>query len=177
MSAHLISSIRRYHAHYAGLSATCWQGILLSLFESALTGTYYFLQLYFINELKISITTAGLIMSFYGIGTILGGFVGGKLSDKMSSGLVATISILIQGVTLLAIIKIQSAPFLMMDLFLMGLACYSFITANHIWVLDKCDQEFQKLKAINILNSASNLGFGLSAAMIGFCLDYGFHEL
>ena len=40
-----------------------------------------FLILYLINEKGMSLSKAGLIFSFYGIGAILGSLIGGKLTD------------------------------------------------------------------------------------------------
>src|SRR5579871_871037 len=131
MTEYFSSAIKSYLKNYAGLSASCWQGIFINFVESILTGLCYFLPLYFVNELNLSVATAGMIISFYGLGTILGGFIGGKISDKTSPGLVSILCMLLQATAFIALIRLQSAYLLMLDLFIIGMASYGFITANY----------------------------------------------
>jgi MFS family permease len=160
--------IKNYFSNYTGLPRSCWQGIFLNFIESALAAVYYFLSIYFVDILHINISTAGIIISFYGLGTILGGFVGGKMSDKISPRIVSMASLLGQAITFLALIKIKNPIFIAVDLFILGIATYGFITSNYVFVLSYCkNSEADRLKAINILNIVSNLGIGLAALIIG----------
>src|SRR3990167_9966457 len=97
MTEYVLSFIKGYISSYRGLKKACWQGMLLNFIESVFVGVYYFLPLYFISELNINIAIASIIISFYGLGTILGGFLGGKLSDEIGSGLVSIGSLVLQG--------------------------------------------------------------------------------
>lgn len=116
----------------------------------------------------MSVFHSGMMMSFYGIGTIAGSIIGGKLSDRISPNLISIFCLLVQAIAFVGITQIQSLYFLMGDLFIVGLASYGFITSNHTWVLSRCQQgESQRLKAINLLSVASNLGMGISAIIIG----------
>lgn len=178
MSGYLLSILESYAASYSGLTSKCWQGIFLSFFEAALIGVYYFLPLYFVHQLHFSVATSGAILSFYGMGTILGGIMGGRLSDQMSPGIVSIGSLVLQAIVLLLLIKLKTLHLLAFSLFIMGIASYGFITSNHLWVLDQCNSsEAQKLKAINILNAASNLGFAVSAIVISCSMAYGFQNI
>jgi MFS family permease len=178
MSNHLISIIKSYTSSYSGISRTCWQGITLNFIESTLIGIYYFLPLYFINNLKFDITVSSIIISFYGLGAILGGYIGGKLSDHISPSAVSIGSLVIQGIVILALIKLKTISLLMIALFLMGIASYGFITSNYLWILNHCNNhEGQRLKAINALSIASNLGLGLSAIIVSALTEDGFNRI
>lgn len=166
--------VRNYLAHYSGLPMPVWHGIILSSIESLFIGVYYFLPIYFINHLKFNIVTAGTMVSFFGFGTILGGYVGGKLSDTYGSDIVGISSLFIQTIVFILLAKLSSPYLLSMTLFIMGFCSYAFITSSHLWVLDKCHFENQRLKAINILNVGSNLGLALSAILIGLLASYSF---
>jgi hypothetical protein len=75
----------------------------------------------------------------------------------------------------LALIKARSVNFLIVDLFVIGIGSYGFITSNHVWVLSRCQSgKSERLKAINILGVASNLGLGLSAVVISLLTNSGF---
>lgn len=178
METYLLSLGKAYLESYQGLSQSCWRGILLSFIEAMLMGVFYFLSIYFVGVLHLNVTTAGTIISCYGLGAIAGGFVGGKLSDKLSPAIVSIGSILLQAVGYLLLLKLSQVEWLMMNVFLLGAAGYGFITSNYLWVLSQCHhQEAQKLKAINLLSTASNLGLGLSALLISAIAGEGFKTI
>src|SRR5579883_3235077 len=174
MTLSLSLAIRNYTTSYAGLPRTCWQGIFINFIESIFYSAYSFIPIYFVSVLHFDITVAGMIMSCYGLGTILGGFLGGKLSDRLSPKTVLISSLLFQILTTLALIKLKFISLLMINLFMMGMAFYGFLTANHLWVLEQCHHEEIKLKALNLLGVVSNLGLGISSFIMSSLLSHGF---
>ncbi len=178
MTIYYPAALKKYVGAYSGLSKSCWGGIILNFVESTLIGIYYFLPLYFVNKLNIDIATASIIISFYGVGAIIGGFVGGQLSDKISPGSVTIVSLFFQALVFLALTKLTSVNLLIINLFFMGIASYSFLTSNNLWIINQCgDNEKNKFKAINIIGAASNLGLGLSAIIISSLVNYGFQYI
>ncbi len=174
MVSFLTKLIKNYFTSYVGLSFLCWQGILLNGIESTLIGIYYFLPLYFVKNLHLSVMLAGMLISFYGMGTIMGGFLGGKLSDKFTPGLISIYSLFLQAINFFILTHLTLPFLLMINLFSMGIASYSFITSNSLWVLSQCQSdENKRLQAITLLNAASNLGLSISAIIIGL-LNYKF---
>ena len=170
--------MKNYFAAYHGLPRLCWQGIFASFVESTLAGVYYFLSIYFVDVLHMSVSTAGILISFYGLGTIAGGIIGGKLSDKVSPSIVLTLSLMIQAASFLCLIKLRTIQLIAFNLLILGVATYGFITSNYTWVLSHCkNSEIDRLKAINILSVASNLGIGLSAIIISVLVNHGFHYI
>jgi predicted MFS family arabinose efflux permease len=178
MSINLLSINRLYVKNYDGLSRACWIGIIINLIESVLIGVYYFLSLYFVNELHLDISTSGLILSCYGIGAVIGGILGGKMSDKISSGFVMIVCLLIQAGAYFSLLGLTSIHILMLVVGMLGLATYAFLTANHMWVLSQCGHdEGEKLRVINILSISSNFGFGISAMIISQAVFLGYHSI
>ena len=171
------SLVKSYVRSYTGLEKSCYRGILLSLIESIFIGVYYYLSIYFIGVLHYDMASSGLIISCYGVGAILGGMLGGKFSDELSPRFVLVCSLLLQSIAYFAFIKIQSMYLLMCNVFILGVASYGFITANHLWVLNSCQHSAQRLKAINLLATTSNLGLGLSAMMMSEVIQFGFHTI
>ena len=178
MTSYFLGFAKSYFRSYFGLSKLCWQGISLNFVESILGGVFYFLSLYFVEILHFNIALTGTIISFYGIGAILGGFIGGKLSDRISPNTISIFSLLTEAVGYAALIKLKTVNLLMFDVFILGIATYSFLTSNYVWILGQCrGHEVEKLKAINILSAGSNLGLGLSALIISAFAHYGFHYI
>jgi len=169
------SLMKSYFKSYLGLQRACYHGFALSLTESIFIGIYYYLTIYFVDVLHYDMATSGLIISCYGIGAVLGGMLGGKLADEAPPIIVVASSLLLQSIAYFAFNKLDSIFLLMCNVFMLGVASYGFITANHIWILNLCKEyEHQRLKAINILATTSNLGLGLSAMMMSKILYFGF---
>lgn len=167
---------KKYLSIYSGLSSQAWQGILVSFIEATLVGICYFLSLYLVNEIHLTIRNVGMIISCYGLGTILGGLMGGKLSDQIAPRNVSIASLLLQGAAYFLIINVKSTPLLMLNLFIIGIGSYGFITSNHVWTLAHCHHS-ERLKAINLLDVASNLGLAVSGMIVGYLTTNKFSML
>lgn len=157
----------------------CWKGLIALLIASILSGVYYFFSIYFIDVLHFNISTAGFLLSFYGLGTIVGGYLGGKFADKFTPLQVVFVSLFVQSIAFLILTQAKSFSWIAINLFILGAFTYSFITANYLWVLSNFSHsEKDRLTVINYLVVASNLGIGISAIIIGelsiFNFDYIF---
>ena len=65
--------LNRYLLSYSNFNKGCWQSVLLTLIESMATGICFFLSIYFVSYLQLSIAISGFLISAYGVGTICGG--------------------------------------------------------------------------------------------------------
>lgn len=176
MQPYPINWAKIYLASYRYVNRQCYYGFLLNLCQSIFIGIYYYLSIYFISVLHLSVTTSGVIIAFYGIGSILGSMLSGMLSDRWSPGIISAICLFIQAIAYTWLIQAQSHIFLILGMIILGIASYGFITANHLFVLSYCD-DGQRLKALNILSMSSNFGLGLSAVLITSVIVVGFHEI
>lgn len=178
MTSYATLALKYYFTSYSGLTKSAWRGIILHLINSTLGGTFYFLSIYFVSTLGFSVVSSGMIIACYGIGAILGGLIGGTLSDKFSPEFILRISLLTQAICDFALIKLNTINLLMADSIIIGIASYAFITANYLYVLNKTNaNEGLKLKAINLLSMGANLGLGLSSMVIGSIAKYGFQYI
>lgn len=159
--------LKRYINSYSGLPKASRYGLALSFIESVLGGICFFLSFYFVKELHIKISIAGIIISFYAIGTAFGGIIGGKLSDASSPKKVAAVSLLIESLAFLGLSFTHNVIALIVILFILGASTYSFLTANNTWTVYHCGKnETARLQAINLLYVSSNFGLGLAAVII-----------
>lgn len=178
MNAVIKLHLRNYLRHFSGLPAACWQGIVLTLLEATAGGISFFLSVYFTQFLQMEVETAGLLISCYGGGRVVGGLLGGRLSDSMSPKIITIGSLLIQGCTYSSLIVVRAPWLLAVILFFQGIGVYSFQASNNLVVINECrgDRE-KKLKAINILYNAANVGLGVSAIIVAIFSSYGFRYL
>lgn len=171
----LSSVLSRYQACYAGLPRACWQGMVLTLLNAVSIGVCFFLVLYFVGTLRVSIPIAGMMMSMYGAGTVLGGMASGAITDRFSPQRVAGVSLFLQSAAFFVLASLSSIPLLIADMFVLGVATYSFKTANQAWVLSECEtHSATRLNTISLMHVASNLGLGISGVMMGLCVTADF---
>ncbi len=171
-------AIRNYYVSYQGVPKPCWVYIIFNLLNAISVGVCFFLSLYFVDLLHFNMIMVGLLMSSYGIGTVLGGIVSGKLCDKFSSGLLSIISLILQSAAFLALACFHVFHSLAMILFILGVSNYSFKTANNVSMLSSCqDEKRLRQKVINISHAASNFGLGISGIIIGMMSVYGYAKI
>lgn len=169
---------KRYLSNYTGLPTACWQGIMLGFLNAISIGVCFFMSLYFIDTLHISVATTGFLISAYGVGMTFGGILGGKLSDLLSPKIVSIVSVLLQSLTFFLLTKLNSPAFLMITLFMSGLAAYGFKTANNTRLFDQCSHQPElRLKTISVLYAFGNLGLGISGILIGLLGSYGLENI
>ncbi|AWN73113.1 MFS transporter [Legionella anisa] len=175
MYNYFITFIKEYSENYSGLPKFCWQGISLICINASTIGICFFLSLYFVNDKQLNISTAGLLLSCYGLGTIIGGLVGGKLSDKITPRIVSIFSLYIQSASFFFLMYLHSTSILMLDLLILGISAYSFKISNNINLLNFCVNDIDlRYRTLSISHVAANLGLGLSGIFIGGVETFGF---
>ena len=91
-----------------------------------------FTSLYLTNELHFEIAEAGLCMSFYGIGAVLGAYTGGWLTDRSNTSGIMIFSLISSGIILLFILIAKTPAMISVVIFL-----YSFTSIYSVLLLQK----------------------------------------
>jgi predicted MFS family arabinose efflux permease len=73
----------KYINTFRGLSQEVWWLSLITLINRAGTMVIPFLSLYLTKSLNFTLIDVGWIMSFFGLGSVVGTWLGGKLTDKL----------------------------------------------------------------------------------------------
>lgn len=79
----LTSIIQLYKQAYSGLSKNSWYLSIVMLINRSGTMVVPFMTIYTIRQLHFTIEQSGYIMAIFGVGAVLGGFIGGKLINKI----------------------------------------------------------------------------------------------
>lgn len=167
-----------YFKQYAGISLQCWERIGLSLIFAITRGLFFFLSFYFVRDLHMSVASASLAVSAYGLGAAIGGYGGGKLADKFNADAVCIITLLMSVVIFLCFAYARSFDAIMILSLLWGVVAYGFLTANHVWILERTHKhEGERLKILNVIYAVANLGIFITSSIIFFSNDYSFKSI
>lgn len=126
-----------------------------------------FTSLYLTNELKFSIGHAGIAMSFYGAGSILGSFAGGWLADRKNYFDVMVFSLLGSGLVLPSILFAHDLISVALILFAYAFLSDMFRPAMSKGIAFYSSAE-NRTRSVSLIRLAINLGFSVGPVIGGF---------
>lgn len=89
-----------YMNTFADLSKEVWWLAFITLINRAGTMVVPFLSLYLTKSLGFTLSDVGWVMSYFGLGSVVGSWLGGKLTDKIGFYKVMILSLGASGVFL-----------------------------------------------------------------------------
>ena len=124
-----------------------------------------FLGIYLNHELGYSLTQAGIIMTFFGIGSFLGAFFGGILTDRIGFFHVQWISLLGSAIAFYAMIWIEDFYMLCFGVFMISFIADHFRPAN--WTaMEVFSTPETMVRSVSLIRLAVNLGYAIGP-MVG----------
>src|SRR3954451_23413519 len=99
----MVAFLQLYKKAYHGLTRETWYLALVILINRSGTMVIPFMTMYATQKLGFTIAEAGFIMSFFGVGSIIGSFIGGKITDAAGYHNVQLFSLFGGGVMFIAV--------------------------------------------------------------------------
>lgn len=130
-----------------------------------------FTSLYMTKELHFSIATAGAVMSFYGLGSVLGSYMGGWLTDRRNPFDVMVYSLIAGGVILPFALLAVTPLMMAVVIFCYAFASDMFRPANTTAVAIFSTAE-NRTRSVSLVRLAVNLGFSIGPAIGGFVASH-----
>ena len=158
---------------FGGLPATVWLLSVAQLINRSGTMVVFFLSVYLKEELGFSLDQIGLIMALFGIGTISGVWVGGRLVDKLGYYPVMIASLGAGAVMFATVSFIRSFEVLATAMFLVSFCAEAFRPANMAAISYYAGPEIYT-RAVSLNRLAINLGFSIGPAIGGFLSELSF---
>ncbi len=125
-----------------------------------------FLGVYMTDHLEMGLVEAGLVLSFYGIGSVMGSLLGGWLTDKYGEYRVQSVSLFLSAPLFLLIPLFTSVPGMAAIIWLQSLVSETFRPANSVAVT-RYTQPQNITRAFSLNRMAINLGFSIGPALGG----------
>lgn len=165
----LLSVFQRYINNYKGFSREIWILALVTFINRAGTMVLPFLSKYLKEDLHLSYSQIGWIMLFYGVGSMFGAWLGGKLSDKIGFYKVMIISLLVSGLIFFVIRYISDFTLLCISMFVIMSIADMFRPAMFVSLATYAKPE-NRTRALTFVRLAINLGFATGPALGGLII-------
>lgn len=171
----LTATINLYKKAYSGLNRNIWLLAFVMLINRSGTMVLAFLTLYCMNE-GFSIEQGGIVVAIYGIGSMVGAFLGGKLSDRFGFYNIQFAALFLGGCMFMLLGQMQSYLAICLCTFVLSMVNETFRPANasaiaHYSTLKNRTQSF------SLVRLAINLGWGVGIAIGGFMASFDYHLL
>jgi predicted MFS family arabinose efflux permease len=160
-----------YLDSFSGLSKEVWWLALITLINRAGTMVIPFLSLYLTESLNFNLSKVGWVMSCFGLGSILGSWLGGKLTDKIGYYKVMLFSLFTTGILFLGLQYLTTFSSFCFGIFLIMLAADTFRPALFV-ALNAYSKPENKTRSVTLIRLAINLGFSAGPAIGGFIITY-----
>ncbi|WP_243837246.1 MFS transporter [Mucilaginibacter gilvus] len=170
------SIVQLYKNAYSGLSRNNWYLSIVMLINRAGTMVVPFLTLYCINQLHFTVSQAGIIMALFGLGSIIGAYIGGWLADRIGFYDMQT-GTLLAGGCMFILLGFQTT-FLHMAIgaFMLSFCNESFRPANSMAIAYYSKPE-NKTRSYSLHRLAVNLGWAVGAGTGGALAGINYHLL
>jgi predicted MFS family arabinose efflux permease len=156
-----------YRNAFGGLSRQVWLLALVMLINRSGGMVVAFLTLYLTQKLGFSITDAGFVMVAFGVGSICGTFLGGKLTDLIGYFPVQLFSLFLGGIMFLLLSQTQNYYVFCTLVFFLSAFGEAYRPANTASIADFSTPE-TFTRSVSLIRLAINIGWSIGPAIGGF---------
>lgn len=161
-----------YHFYvdsFRGLAREVWLLSLVTFINRAGSMVIPFLSLYLTKSMGLSLDQVGWIMSSFGAGSILGSWLGGKLSDQFGYYQVIALSLFSSGLAFIGLQFMQGFIPFCIGVFFLTTLNDSFRPAMFVALRNYSKPE-NRTRAVTLIRLAINLGFSFGPALGGLII-------
>ena len=163
------TGLQRYIDNYKGFSREIWILAIITFINRAGTMVLPFLTKYLKEDLQFSYNEVGWIMVCFGLGSMLGSWLGGKLSDKIGFYKVMVFSLFSSGILFFILQFITSFWGLCFSVFAIMTIADMFRPAMFVSLGVYAKPE-NRTRALTLVRLAVNLGFAAGPALGGLII-------
>ena len=173
MPSYLRSFFHLYQDAFRDLPREVWLLCAVFLVNRAGTMVLPFLSLYAIEDLGLSKGQAGLILGAFGLGSVIGSYVGGRLSNRLGPVRLLRWVLALSGGAFLVLGSLRTFPTLTAGIFMVAMINDAFRPAAMAAVTDFTPM-IRRTRALALVRLAVNLGMSLGPAVGGLLagIDY-----
>ena len=156
-----------YKEAFSNLQRNIWILSLAMFINRSGAMVLLFTSLYLTNDLHFSIAQAGMTMGFFGIGSVLGSYAGGWLTDRKNFFDIMILSLIASGCILPLMLLADTQFSITAIIFSYAFASDMFRPANSSAIAQYSIPE-NRTRSVSLVRLAANLGFSVGPAIGGF---------
>ncbi|MCE3281949.1 MAG: transporter [Chitinophagaceae bacterium] len=172
----LSATAKIYRSAYMGLSRETWLLSLVMLINRAGTMVLGFMTLYCVDGLGLKVSQAGIVMASFGAGSILGGFLGGKITDRFGFYYLQVGALVTGGIMFIVVGYLREFIPLCIGTFVLSLCNESFRPANST-AIAHYSTIGNRTRSYSLNRLAINLGWAVGGALGGFLAEFNYNAL
>ena len=165
----LKTAFKRYINNFRGFTREIWILAIITFINRAGTMVLPFLSKYLKEDLHFTYSEVGWIMVCFGIGSMLGSWLGGKLSDKIGFYKIMIFSLFTSGLLFFVIQFVTSFIGLCISMFVIMVVADMFRPAMFVSLGAYATPE-NRTRALTLVRLAINLGFAAGPALGGLII-------
>lgn len=160
-----------YLDSFKGLSKEIWWLSLITLINRAGTMVIPFLSLYLNESLNFTKEDIGIVMIFFGLGSVGGSWLGGKLTDRIGYYKIMVVSLLLTGMMFIGLQYITTFYGFCFGILTLMLIADTFRPAMFV-ALKAYSKEENRTRSLTLIRLAINLGFTAGPALGGVIITF-----
>ncbi len=168
----IVRALTQWKNSYSGIPRNIWLLSLISLINRCGSLVIAFLTLYLTQERHLGIREAGYATAFFGLGSIVGSYTGGRLTDRFGSSPVQFTSLVLNGIVLVLLYYITDFYLICTGIFIMALTGEAFRPANSVAIAANCTPE-TRTRSISLYRMSANMGWAVAPALGGLLVIFG----
>jgi predicted MFS family arabinose efflux permease len=162
-------AFNKYIDNFRGFSREIWILTLITFINRAGTMVLPFLSKYLREDLDFSYNQVKWILISFGLGSIVGSWLGGKLSDKIGFYKIMIFSLMTSGIAFFGLQFVTSFEGLLVAMFLIMVVADMFRPAMFVSLGAYAKPE-NRTRALTLVRLAINLGFAAGPALGGLLI-------
>lgn len=171
----LSTTINLYKNAYSGITRRTWLLSIVMLINRSGTMVLPFMTLY-CNDRGYTQTQGGLAVAIYGIGSLFGAFIGGRLSDKLGFYYVQFAALFFGGIMFIILGQMNSYLSICICIFFTSMVNESFRPANSSAIAYYSTPQ-NRTQSFSLNRLAINLGWGVGSALAGMLASISYKLL
>lgn len=158
-----------YLESFSGLSREIWWLALITLINRSGTMVIPFLSLYLTKDLEFTLESVGIIMTFFGLGSLVGSWIGGRLTDIFGYYKVMLVSLILTGLFFISIQFLNDFWLVCTGIFALMMVADGFRPAAFV-AMSAYSKAENKTRSVTLIRLAINLGFSAGPAIGGIII-------
>lgn len=166
-----------YQNAYSGLSRNTWLLSIVLLVNRSGTMVIPFMTIYLTRPaMGYSLGQAGAVVGIFGLGAVCGGWMGGRLTDRIGFHRVQYLTLTGGGLLFMVLGQLKSYPLICVCTFVLSLVNEAFRPANSTAIAAYSKEE-NRTRSYSLNRLAINLGWAVGGAIGGILASINFHLL